>query len=783
MSFVTAGGLSFVLGVWLGVAFWSSAGTWQSFTLTTFLCWLGFAARRRESGDLKFFFLGILLLLALGGMRGAWGSTLASHHVAHLTGQQIELQGDIVPDSVRLAENTASLRLKIRGTAQNGEMNPACGEIYLFVTHVKKPLYFPRYGTLAIKGKLDEIRGFANPGSFDMVEAARIRDIGGRMVVRASAVNCLGGEKPLSAYLAELNEKLKEKIRHFMSPSDSAILSGMTFGGYDGIDEDKVQDFSTTGMVHILSVSGSHVALLVGFVLLLGRVFRLGRKVGTFLAALLITIYGVVCGFSPPVLRSVLMGFALLLGLNIERAADRGAVLFFSAVVMLIYKPLWILDIGFRLSFISTAGLIYLLPLLQPHLHKYLPRFVSDAVAVCLAAQLAVLPFLVYYFHYISLCSLLANFVALPMIETALLLTLGGVAFSFVFQPLGALLLIGASLLLGPAVRTLAFLSTLPWGTVTIGATPVFMAGIYYLLLWLAGGFFPFADMGFGKRKTGIAICICALLLQQAYSFLAPKPFRVYFLDVGQGDAALVVTPERRTILIDTGGLGGSLDTGRRIVVPALRYFGFSHLDVLLLSHGHHDHAGGAAGLASIIPIDTVLLPREEPEGDVLALLRELQNKKTQVRYIKTGDQFFLKKCIIDIISAQKEMITGSGNETSALVRVGYDGSTVLFTGDITAEGELDALPRLGHCDVLKVSHHGSASSSAEEFLRKISPESAVISVGAGNRFGHPRTEVLQRLRRMEAKIYRTDEMGAIQITFQHGRQYVYGFRTNPHSF
>ncbi|MCD7874814.1 MAG: ComEC/Rec2 family competence protein, partial [Acidaminococcaceae bacterium] len=248
------------------------------------------------------------------------------------------------------------------------------------------------------------------------------------------------------------------------------------------------------------------------------------------------------------------------------------------------------------------------------------------------------LPFLVHYFHQLSLVGLDANLFLVPLLEIAVLLTLVGFAL-LPLLGLGKLLFVLAGLLLLPLLKLIGWLAGWSWATITIGSWPYLCSAVYYLLLLLVLGNSDWDDFSNKERRLLIACCCFTLVGIGVYDKVRPQPLTVHFIDVGQGDAALVITPQRQTLLIDSGGLRGDYDTGRRIILPYLRYLGIRSLDVMLLSHGHHDHAGGAAAVAQNLPIGKIILPQEPPAADVQPLLR---NAKAQVEYAQTdGQQLF----------------------------------------------------------------------------------------------------------------------------------------------
>lgn len=318
------------------------------------------------------------------------------------------------------------------------------------------------------------------------------------------------------------------------------------------------------------------------------------------------------------------------------------------------------------------------------------------------------------------------------------------------------------------------------WATVTVGSWPLLCGAVYYLLLLLLFGSSDWDDFTACERRLLIGLCCCMLVGIGLYDKFRPQPLTVHFIDVGQGDAALVVTPQRQTLLIDTGGLRGDYDTGSRIVLPYLRYLGIRSLDMLLLSHGHHDHAGGAAAVAKNIPIRRLILPQEQPSADIQALLK---NTKAQLIYAESGTNYSLGNTAIQIISAPVGSADSDANESSLIVRVVSADGSIVFTGDATETEELLAAGQIQPGQVLKVSHHGSNASSSMPFLAAVSPQLAVISVGAANSYGHPGSETLQRLAACGAHVRRTDQDGALKITFDGSQVKCYSYRYQKEFF
>ena len=271
-------------------------------------------------------------------------------------------------------------------------------------------------------------------------------------------------------------------------------------------------------------------------------------------------------------------------------------------------------------------------------------------------------------------------------------------------------------------------------------------------------------------------LCVCflivnGLLVGWGRTHRGRPNVRVTFLDVGQGDAAVIESPSGKVLLIDTGGVfaDGSDNEGRRVVGPYLRTRGIRQIDMELLTHPHADHIGGAATLLERFPTAELLDNGQQTDSTVLAHLRA-DAADHHIHYLaaRRGQTLDFQDGVTARILAPTEAETrGSPNNASIVLRLEYGRTAFLFTGDAEADEEADlmAANQSLPCDVLKVGHHGSRTSTTPAFLTAAHPHIAVISVGAHNLYGHPSIEILDRLHASGAKIYRTDKEGAVTCT------------------
>ncbi|MCQ2372615.1 MAG: DNA internalization-related competence protein ComEC/Rec2, partial [Phascolarctobacterium sp.] len=534
-------------------------------------------------------------------------------------------------------------------------------------------------------------------------------------------------------------------------------------GGSNDINIETRESFAANGLSHLLSVSGTHLLLLASFfkILLTG----IKNRWHNIILLLLLAFYACICGLRPPILRALGMFTMLLWGEG--QKADKGRIICFLCLIFVICNPVCILDLGFQLSFGAAAGLLWLLEPLKRKLGKIINGCdsVKEGVAVTLAAQLATLPILVGNFYVLSLISVFSNLLLVPILETATILTISGLLISFAFALLGQVSLSCAAWFVEQALKLAQILQTLPFSNLVVGELPLFCAVFYYAVIFSCLDLGVFQSLNNLQKRifmgVGSFIIVCCLIIKQYLT----GPMTIYFVDVGQGDSAVIITPSKKVAVIDTGGLK-NFDTGARILVPLLRSQGIGKVDMLFISHGDFDHIGGGAGLARNMPIDSIVLPKEEfREDEIITINKLLRNfAKSKVIYANNGQSYELGGVVIKVIAA----LEGMGNDGSSIIEV-EDQKTkykALFTGDMSSKSEEKLMP-LGNYDILKVAHHGAKSSSGEEFLQQIQPKLAVISCGYKNLYGHPHRDTLARLNHLDCNVLRTDINGCIQVQFE----------------
>ena len=765
-----------------------------------------------KKGKREHLLCGLCCFLVLaGGFLAGTGKLETQKRWQTLFGKKIILQGAVEPDSIRKKEQGIS--------ALFAAENPLRGKVRIFVKTDPKSTDLTMRKLLSGKirtgGVLKEPVFLRNPGTYDGYLFNKIKGIHGNLTVSPAQLQELGEPFPLRFRFTALAQKVRENALARLHTGTGAILPGMVLGGYQGVAPEEADVFRDNGIAHLLAVSGTHVAVLA---VILQVLLRPAGKKGIIFIQLFLALYALLCGLQPAVLRAVAMACVLLWGRSQKLKADSLRLLLLTAWVLLLVNPFWLFDISFQLSFVTTAGLLLAGPKVTAYIPQILPDWLRTILGVTLTAQIFTFPFSVYYFHRVSLIGLVSNLLLLPALELAMLLFLTGLCFLFLesagsmlcgflfpfaddIQPGSGMLAVVAGFpfsvaerLLQGAVAAGKLLAGLPFSTMDVAG---WNKVEYFCYLGFIASFFDLglcSRLSSRQRKRWLGVLLCIFILINLVRYLLPQDVTVHFIDVGQGDAALVRTPAGKNILIDTGGLQGDADISRMVLLPYLRYLGVKQIDALFLSHGDHDHAGGAAGVAARLPVKNVFLGAgAEQSADVQALLKAVDHK-ANVYKLQKGEQWNVGDCRIAVASASPGTSSAPGkncsssavtetNASSLVLQLFCRGHSLVFTGDADMETEENAMPLLRHADVLKVSHHGSETSSSPHFLDHIKPRFAIISCGKHNRYGHPAQGALERLAARNIIPLRTDELGAIKVVFGKDKLRWYSYRYQENQF
>lgn len=616
----------------------------------------------------------------------------------------------------------------------------------------------------------------------------------------------------LLRFTDHLRRMLSEKVDQVFPASSAPFMKGILIGIRDDLDPERFNQFSALGLTHIIAISGLHVSVLLGVIIWLLKRLRLTRETYLLIAICFLPPYILLTGAAPSIIRAGLMAMIGLWALRSRWRKSTMHILCLVGVVLLIWRPYYIFDVSFQLSFIVTAFLIWGVPRLSAFLTMFKP-WLAGTLSVTLVSQLASFPLSIYYFNQFSLLSPIANMLLIPVFSMIVYpFGLLALAAGFIWEPIG----IGIGSVVG-WVNTAAFMviETMErWKGQLIWPSPSLLwIGIYYILL---GVIYKFAHLTFTYRRSsepgilvltrgavsryrllaraGLALAVFSFTLLLFVGYTPDRWNRygsVQFLDVGQGDAILIRTPTGKHLLVDGGGSvrfrkqgeewrdrKDPYDIGRKLLVPLLKKRGVHHLDYVFLTHQDMDHAGGLQAVVQDIPIRNFIFNgtyRQTP--DIEKLFRQILERSIPLYVAEQGQIYDIDKFTTITILYPRErsqiQIQHDQNESSIVFLLEMLGKTWLFTGDMghPTETTLQSYPA-DHwipVDVLKVAHHGSKNSTSEAWLAKWRPVSSVISAGVNNIYKHPAAATLERLDSAGTRIFRTDLMGEVQSIVKDG--------------
>ena len=452
----------------------------------------------------------------------------------------------------------------------------------------------------------------------------------------------VGTTPPIGGWSQKIEQSLSRNMSYGLPAETSALLRGIMLGEKTEISREVKDMFSNTGVMHILAVSGMNVGMVAAiFFFIFTKMFRLTRKYASFLLIFIVIIFGQITGSQSSVNRAVVMAIVGLVAVMLEREKDMLNTLALAALVLLVWEPRNLFDVGFQLSFAATLGIVLLAPRLTAWL-KPAGRLVGTSLAVSLAAQITVTPFIIYYFHKFSLVSPLANLAVVPLVGVITILGFSSFFGRLLFAPVGNLLI---------------------------------QLNHYLLLLLLAiVKFFDHLPLAF-------------IYLAMPGMLFMPKPLEVSYINVGQGDSILVSLPDRRAVLIDGGGgMNRDYNVGDRRVAPYLWSQGINRIDTVILTHAHYNHLQGLLPILDKFKVRQVIMPAFTLEAGSQDYMREFLEK------IKEKKIYLVEWSGGERINWSRDLaLRNIAAQDCLAFRLSYKGKTFLFTSDSSIKSPVTA--------------------------------------------------------------------------------------------
>lgn len=458
--------------------------------------------------------------------------------------------------------------------------------------------------------------------------------------------------------------------------------------------------------------------------------------------------------------------------------------LILSLLFIVIINPYNIFSIGMWLSYAGTIGIV----LTYDFWHRVIFRKKCyKGFVLSISAQIFIIPIMIYVFNYFSLTFFISNIITSIFISYILAIGYISIFISFIFSPLSKFISHFEKGMIYIILKTANIVSQIPLSKIFVITPNFYLIIIYYIILFSFIIYFrnhkfhmlriflckrylyllllKFYNKKRFKKIVIISIVLCLIIQVYKIDF----NLKIYFVDVGQGDCTLIITPYGKRILID-GGEGNSdkYDYGEKVVFPYLLDREIKRIDYMIVSHADSDHIGGLIYVLENMKVENIFIGVQlKTSNQLKKLIQVANNKKIKITILEKDDIKYIDKSVkLEVLWPDKNNLISENtlNNNSLVFKLKYNNFSILFTGDIEEIAEKKLVLSELKSTIIKIAHHGSKTSSTEEFINCVNPRIALIGVGKKNNFGHPSDEVIERLEKRNIKIYRTDQMGEISI-------------------
>ena len=666
--------------------------------------------------------------------------------------------------------------------------------------------------------RLRPFRNFHNPGHYDYESAMKLKGFSCAASVSDGRQIVPMGRGHLG-YLSEILESARRPIRSFFQETlphqNHALYRALILGERQLIGHEMREPFNVAGLGHILAVSGLHIGLVgwLAYLLIKGLLslsYRLAlqtdiRKLAAAVTCFPVVAYALLAGFQVSSQRAMIMALAYLFSMIVGRDKEIWSTFALAAIVVLAIDPHSLFGISFQLSFGAVLGILWLAPAIYGKVFapftegmkrgKITERFctyIGGLIAVTLSAMIFLLPIIAFYFHRISVVSIPANIIVVPILGLWVIpLGLLSVAALPISTTLAQLLLQWGAWgmeWMNAAVKVWTHLS---WASFWIFTPNAFEIVIFYGLI-----FFIFFFRRWPWAKMGLLLFFFLLagdIFYWTYKTRFNPYLKITYLDVGQGNSALVQFPGKERMLIDGGGFSRStFDVGRMVVAPFLFHSKMLRVDYLVLTHAQADHMNGLRFMASHVHPKELWYNgygvKNRSFEELMKTVEERKIRKFLPSDLRGGRKISgVQVELLHPPSAERKeklLETSAGmNNKSLVLKLTYGGRSLLFPGDLERAGEEMVISRAGSLlksDILLAPHHGSRYSCSTAFLEMVRPRLCIISSGQGNYFGFPHSETLKRLRTAGSQVVRIDQVGAVELSLGPRRFEVSTFLAGP---
>ena len=716
--------------------------------------------------------------------------------------ENISVEGIVVSNQ---EEREYKNRYKLNVLTVNSSDKYQSTQMYI---EVKKDISFQYGDKVMLQGEFRKGSEQRNTGGFDYQLYLKSIHIYGTLKVenykKISSDNANWFEKSMN----DIKLVITQNIENLLEEQEQQIVKGFILGDTTALDEELKEKFQIANISHVLAVSGMHIVYIVIGIEIVFKKW-LGKRHVKYVVIIGLVFYMALTGYTSSIVRAGIMGMMNIVAFLVYRKNDIWTSIAISLGIILIQNPYVITGVGLQLSYLGTIGIILFNKSIKQYFDniKWIKNNISikrskrisqivenlkDMIAVTLSAQLMILPVMLYHFNMIGIYFVITNILVSIVTGPIMFLSVIFVFSSFIQLQISQFISIFLSLGIKCFIQ-ISNLANLPFSKIYVPTPSILFIIIYYIAILVGNQIYRIYTSKYLNTTQTRVKNLIALMKYKLYEkkkkirkiyqkilkernvkvfivktykiiffivFLVgiyqfPKNLEIHFLDVGQGDSCFIITPNHKTILIDGGGsTSNTFDVGKDTLIPYLLDKGYTKLDYILISHFDQDHVGGILPILEEFKVGQVFITKQEEKSENYETFLEIvKEKNLKVREVKAGDKITIGEVTFHILwPMEKQIEENILNNNAMVMKLQYKSFSMLFTGDIEEVAEKKILDTYkNHLDmlkatVLKVAHHGSKSSSTEEFLKAVNSKVAIIGVGENNMFGHPNNAVLERL-------------------------------------
>lgn len=809
---------SYIIGIFCGDRFQIPAFLTASFSILT-LCAILFLFILKKKGCIIYFLLPGFFLAGILNISILNDHLAASADIQKYLNSKEKLRYEgIISSAPQVLPERIEVTVSSVRVSEGRDYRPLEGKILLTI---QGNLHLDYGDYIRFKTTLRTPRNFNNPGRFNFERRllhqgiyARgfIKDDSGIVVIR----------KMQGGYFRTLMENYRQHLKAVIEQNapypEAKIIQASILGNQKEIPDEIMEKFNRTGTSHIIAISGFNIGIIAMLSFFIIRSFMKSSeylmlrfnivKTSSIMAVMPIILFTLIAGAGISVIRATIMVITFMIALVFNKDRNLYDSLALAAFVILVFSPYSLFDVSFQLSFAAVLSILFISPVLshvilkkrtiesheEPGLMFRAYRSFVLFIIVTISATIGTLPLTVFYFNRVSTVVLLSNLAVVPVLGIiAIPLCTSIIIAAPLSASLAAALITLCSWLVAISLHLVDFFASLPFSSFLVTTPTIPEIVIFYIFVIAIVTFLKAnsaidtvpEDRASGKKRLWGAAVICCLVFFIGDGMLLHLSnkhsgnLRITFIDVGQGNSALLRFPAGRTMLVDGGGsFNDRFDIGQRVIAPFLWHEKVSVIDAVVLTHPHPDHLNGLIYILENFDVKEIWTNGETSSSEAWQrMISAVSRKGIRHRLVsrKTHPEIEMDGVLIRVLNPpvpvdQKNSISRRYNETNdaALVLgIAYGDNAILLPADISGETE-DYLAVSGESlksRVMLVPHHGSYTSSTERFLEKARPEFAVISCGRDNAFGLPNPDVLERYAKMGTKLLRTDQHGAVTFT------------------